>query len=115
MQWQHREWVFFSNLSIDRIISINFLFRISLCSQLAITPVVIQALANRGLFHRAPWANAPIQTGLVGFVLIFATPLGCAFFSQMASIKVDDLEGNVRDIVHKKNPDLQVAWYNKGL
>lgn len=86
-----------------------------LCSQIAITPVVIQALANRGLFHRAPWANAPIQTGLVGFVLIFATPLGCAFFSQMASINVSDLEGNVRDIVYKKNPDLQVAWYNKGL
>lgn len=77
--------------------------------------MVIQALANRGLFRRAAWANAPIQTGLVGFILIFATPLGCAFFSQMASIKVDDLEEDVREIVRKKNPDLQVAWYNKGL
>lgn len=54
-----------------------------------ITPVVVQALANRGVFKRYPWANAPIQTGLVGFILIFATPLGCAFFSQMASIKVN--------------------------
>lgn len=55
---------------------------------LVITPVVVQALTNRGVFKRYPWANAPIQTGLVGFILIFATPLGCAFFSQMASIKV---------------------------
>lgn len=55
---------------------------------IVITPVVVQALTNRGVFKRYPWANAPIQTGLVGFILIFATPLGCAFFSQMASIKV---------------------------
>lgn len=53
-----------------------------------ITPIVVQTLANKGLFRRYPFANAPIQTGLVGFILIFATPLGCAFFSQMASIKV---------------------------
>lgn len=53
-----------------------------------ITPVVVQALANRGVFRRYPSANAPIQMGLVGFILIFATPLGCAFFSQMATIKV---------------------------
>lgn len=55
---------------------------------IVLTPVVVQALSNRGVFRRYPWANAPIQTGLVGFILIFATPLGCAFFSQMASIKV---------------------------
>lgn len=55
-----------------------------------LTPIVVQKLANKGFFRRYPWANAPIQTGLVGFILIFATPLGCAFFSQMASIKVID-------------------------
>lgn len=53
-----------------------------------LTPIVVQKLTNKGFFRRYPWANAPIQTGLVGFILIFATPLGCAFFSQMASIKV---------------------------
>lgn len=101
--------------------------------------MVVQVLANRGFFRRYPWANAPTQTALVGFVLIFATPLGCAFFSQMASIKVslrvkksdileiedrhsnffklqvNDLEPEVKEIVRKKNPDLEVAWYNKGL
>lgn len=75
----------------------------------------MQSLANRGLFHRYTWANAPMQTGLVGFALIFATPLGCAFFSQMASIKVEDLEEDVREIVRKKNPDLDEVLYNKGL
>lgn len=80
-----------------------------------ITPVVVQILANKGVFRRYPWANAPIQTGLVGFILIFATPLGCAFFSQMASIKVDDLEPNVKQAVKKLKPNLDVAWYNKGL
>lgn len=80
-----------------------------------ITPVVVQKLANKGLFRRYPWANAPIQTGLVGFILIFATPLGCASFSQMASIKVDDLEPEVKEIVKKQRPNLEYAWYNKGL
>lgn len=80
-----------------------------------ITPVVVQKLANKGLFRRYPLANAPIQTGLVGFILIFATPLGCASFSQMASIKVDDLEPEVKEIVKKQKPNLEYAWYNKGL
>lgn len=108
---------------------------------IVLTPVVVQALSNKGVFKRYPWANAPIQTGLVGFILIFATPLGCAFFSQMASIKVsdlnftekiencsnsvhyytvlqfqvDDLEPDVKAIVKKQKPDLDLAWYNKGL
>lgn len=56
---------------------------------MVITPVIVQTLANKGLFRRYPSANAPIQMGLVGFILIFATPLGCAAFSQMASIKVN--------------------------
>lgn len=75
----------------------------------------MQSLTNRGVFRRAPWANAPIQTGLVGFALIFATPLGCAFFSQMASIDVDELEPEVREAIRKNNPELKTALYNKGL
>lgn len=53
--------------------------------------------------------------GLVGFILIFATPLGCAFFSQTASIKVDSLETDVRDKIRKTHPNLEIAYYNKGL
>lgn len=67
---------------------------------MVITPVVVQALANKGVFKRYPWANAPIQTGLVGFILIFATPLGCAFFSQMASIKVETLHLTIQELSH---------------
>lgn len=54
-----------------------------------ITPIIVQRLANRGFFKRYPWANVPVQVTLVGTILIFATPMGCAFFSQMASIKVN--------------------------
>lgn len=29
--------------------------------------------------------------------------------------QVDDLEPEVKEIVKKKKPDLELAWYNKGL
>ena len=55
---------------------------------LVLTPLAVQYLTNKGFFKRRPWANTPIQLGLVGAILIFATPLGCALFSQTASINV---------------------------
>lgn len=81
----------------------------------AVTPIVVQALTNRGFFARYPRAAVPVQMGLVGFMLIFATPLGCAFFSQTASINVSELEPEVQEIIRKNRPGLEVALYNKGL
>ncbi|XP_037024562.1 sideroflexin-1-3 isoform X2 [Bradysia coprophila] len=58
------------------------------CPGMVLTPLAVQYLTNKGFFKRYPWANTPIQLGLVGAILIFATPLGCALFSQTASINV---------------------------
>lgn len=50
--------------------------------------MLINKLEKGGFLKRFPKASAPIQTLFCGFVLIFATPLGCAFFSQRAAINV---------------------------
>lgn len=84
-------------------------------SDAVITPVVVQALTNRGFFARYPRATVPMQMGLVGATLILSTPLGCSCFSQMASIDVDRLEPEVREALHAVRPDVRLAWYNKGL
>ncbi|XP_053946227.1 sideroflexin-1-3 [Anastrepha ludens] len=80
-----------------------------------LTPLLIQTLEKRGFLKRFPKASAPIQTLFCGFVLIFATPLGCAFFSQRASIGVDRLEEDVQEKIKKHNPELTEVWFNKGL
>ncbi|XP_064550565.1 sideroflexin-1-3 [Drosophila montana] len=82
---------------------------------MTLTPLLMDKLEKRGFLKRYPRANAPIQTLFCGFVLLFATPLGCAFFSQRAAIKVDSLEEEVRDSIKKKRPELETVWYNKGL
>ncbi|XP_016950716.1 sideroflexin-1-3 [Drosophila biarmipes] len=82
---------------------------------MTLTPVLMNVLEKRGFLAKYPRSNAPIQTLFCGFVLIFATPLGCAFFKQRAGIKVDSLESEVRDSIKKKRPDLDTVWFNKGL
>lgn len=85
------------------------------CPGMILTPVLINNLEKRGFLKRYPKASAPIQTLFCGFCLIFGTPLGCAFFSQRATIKVTSLETEVQESIRKKNPNLETVWYNKGL
>lgn len=85
------------------------------CPGMVLTPLAVQYLTNKGFFKRYPWANTPIQLGLVGAILIFATPLGCALFSQTASINVSSLEPQIQEKVRAKDPNLQIVYYNKGL
>lgn len=82
---------------------------------MTLTPVLMNTLEKKGFLAKYPRSNAPIQTLFCGFVLIFATPLGCAFFKQRAGIKVDSLESEVRDSIKKSRPDLDTVWFNKGL
>ncbi|XP_025065939.1 sideroflexin-1 isoform X2 [Alligator sinensis] len=49
---------------------------------MAIPPFIMNALEKRAFLKRFPWMSAPIQVGLVGFCLVFATPLCCALFPQ---------------------------------
>ncbi|KAH8246949.1 hypothetical protein KR032_004961 [Drosophila birchii] len=82
---------------------------------MTLTPMLMNNLEKRGFLAKYPRSNAPIQTLFCGFVLIFATPLGCAFFKQRAGIKVDSLESEVRDSIKEKRPELDTVWFNKGL
>ncbi|XP_075365806.1 sideroflexin-1 isoform X3 [Mycteria americana] len=49
---------------------------------MAIPPFIMNTLEKRAFLKRFPWMSAPIQVGLVGFCLVFATPLCCALFPQ---------------------------------
>lgn len=92
------------------------LSRISMATPgMLFTPILATFLEKKGVLKRFPWANAPIQTLFCGLCLTFATPLCCALYSQRASIRVDQLEAEVQEGIKKKNPDLTVVYYNKGL
>jgi len=56
--------------------------------------------------------KAPVQVGMVGFLLIFATPLCCAFFPQIASFQAEKLEP---EIIVKLDTQIDRLYFNKGL
>lgn len=97
------------------ITAVTFSRILMACPGMVLTPVVTEMLDKRGVFKRMPWANTPVQILFCGFCLTFATPLCCALFSQKASIEVSELEPELQESIHKKNPDLKVVYFNKGL
>ncbi|KAK9400923.1 sideroflexin-3 [Crotalus adamanteus] len=74
---------------------------------MAIPPVIMNALEKRAFMKRYPWMNAPLQIGLVGLTLVFATPLCCAFFPQKSSMRVNRLEPDVQNLIREKNSDIE--------
>nr|XP_034989451.1 sideroflexin-3 isoform X1 [Zootoca vivipara] len=82
---------------------------------MAIPPVIMNALEKRAFLKRYPWMNAPLQVGLVGLCLVFATPLCCALFPQKSSMRVSRLEPEVQALIREKNSDIEVVYFNKGL
>uniref|UniRef100_A0A9L0IEW3 Sideroflexin-3 n=1 Tax=Equus asinus TaxID=9793 RepID=A0A9L0IEW3_EQUAS len=82
---------------------------------MAIPPVIMDTLEKKDFLKRRPWLGAPLQVGLVGFCLVFATPLCCALFPQRSSINVSRLEPELRSQIREQNPRLEVVYYNKGL
>ncbi|XP_034295838.1 sideroflexin-3 [Pantherophis guttatus] len=82
---------------------------------MAIPPVIMNALEKRAFMKRYPWMNAPLQIGLVGLTLVFATPLCCAFFPQKSSMRMNRLEPEVQNLIREKNSDIEVVYFNKGL
>ncbi|KAM9476619.1 sideroflexin-3 [Clarias gariepinus] len=82
---------------------------------MAIPPVIMNALEKKAFMKRFPVLNAPVQVGLVGFCLVFATPLCCALFPQKSSMKVSRLEPELQERIRESSPNTTVVYFNKGL
>ncbi|KAG7334164.1 hypothetical protein KOW79_002571 [Hemibagrus wyckioides] len=82
---------------------------------MAIPPVIMNALEKKAFMKRFPVLNAPVQVGLVGLCLVFATPLCCALFPQKSSMKVSGLEPELQESIRQSNPNTTVVYFNKGL
>ncbi|CAH1782793.1 unnamed protein product [Owenia fusiformis] len=81
-----------------------------------IPPFIMQYLENKTtILKRFPWANAPIQVGLVGFMLVFATPLCCALFPQKSSMALNSLEADLQEKLKALPNTPDVVYFNKGL
>jgi len=105
-----------SKIAARQGISMVVLSRIGMAMPgMVLIPLVMNNLDQRGLFKRMPWANAPLQIGLVGLVLTFATPMCCAIFEQKASIKPTAVEVEIQEKIKKMANPPEVLYYNKGL
>ncbi|XP_076372289.1 sideroflexin-1-like isoform X2 [Tachypleus tridentatus] len=82
---------------------------------MTIPPFIMDYLEKRGTLQRLPWINAPLQVGLCGIFLVFATPLCCALFPQKSSMSITSLEPEIQEIVQKLPEPPEYAFYNKGL
>ncbi|CAL1527293.1 unnamed protein product [Lymnaea stagnalis] len=80
-----------------------------------IPPFIMNNLEKKSFMKRMPWLNAPIQVGLIGVLLVFATPLCCALFPQKSSMAVANLEPAVRDKIQSLPNPPTVVYFNKGL
>eukprot|EP00095_Tigriopus_kingsejongensis_P005593 maker-scaffold12_size759060-snap-gene-6.22 protein:Tk05593 transcript:maker-scaffold12_size759060-snap-gene-6.22-mRNA-1 annotation:"sideroflexin 12" len=78
-------------------------------------PLIMNSLEKRGVLAKYPRINAPLQIGLCGLILTFATPLCCAIFEQRASIHVDKLEPELRQKIAELKKPVEYVYYNKGL
>lgn len=80
---------------------------------MSLPPIAMDYFEKRGLFRRFPWLPAPLQIGMVGVLLVFATPLCCAIFPQESSISISSLEGDLQDVCREKG--VKQVFFNKGL
>jgi len=82
---------------------------------MCITPVIMNYLDGKKFMKRMPQLASPIQVGLVGVILVFATPLCCAIFPQTSSLAVSSLEPELQEAIKKKNENITHVYFNKGL
>jgi len=85
------------------------------CPGMAIPPLIMQKLEDGTMFKKNPALRAPVQVGLVGIMLVFATPLCCAIFPQMSSIAVSSLETELQEKIKSSGKNIDTVYFNKGL
>lgn len=78
-------------------------------------PIIMNKLDKGTLLKRMPALNAPIQVGLVGLFLVFATPLCCAIFPQTSSMAVSHLESELQEAIKTMDVKEDRVYFNKGL
>jgi len=87
--------------------------RVAMCSPgMILTPVIMEYLEKKQFMIRRPWLNCPLQVGICGIFLTFATPLCCALFPQKSSIPIAELEDEIKA---KYTGSGKLGYYNKGL
>lgn len=82
---------------------------------MVIPPLIMNRLDKGTLLKRYPYLNAPIQVGLVGIMLLFATPMCCALFPQKSSLAVGSLEEELQTNIAKRGGGIDRVYFNKGL
>lgn len=79
-------------------------------------PFFMNFLEAKGTLKKYPRIVAPLQIGLCGLILTFATPLCCAIFEQRASIPVSSCEESIQKAIEAlPEPKPTHLYYNKGL
>lgn len=82
---------------------------------MSIPPLIMNQLEKKSFMKRMPWLASPLQIGMVGFILVFATPLCCAIFPQTSSMNISSLEDELKVEISKKHEDMTRVYFNKGL
>ncbi|CAG7817058.1 unnamed protein product [Allacma fusca] len=78
-------------------------------------PIVIDGLEKRGAFKKMPKVVAPLQLGLIGTILLYSTPVGCALYPQIHPISPSNLEPELQEKIKKLPGPPTTLYYNKGL
>ncbi|XP_047129252.1 sideroflexin-1 isoform X1 [Hydra vulgaris] len=82
---------------------------------MTIPPFIMNYLESRTFMKRMPWLASPVQIGLVGVILCFATPMCCAIFPQISSLTINDLELPLQESIAKNWKGVDKVYFNKGL
>merc|ERR1712062_526514 len=82
-----------SKIAARQGISMVVLSRIGMAApSMMCIPFFMNYLEKRGVLAKYPRISAPLQVGICGIILTFATPMCCAIFEQRASIAVSSCE-----------------------
>lgn len=104
-----------SRKAAEKAIALVLVSRICMAAPGMLTPpFIMHALESKAFMKRMPWLNAPVQIGLVGFFLLFATPLCCALFPQKSSMHINHIEKELQEKLSASSPH-DCVYFNKGL
>ena len=105
-----------SKLAARQAISMTVLSRVVMALPgMSIPPIIMSYLETKAFMKRMPWLASPIQIGMVGVILAFATPLCCAIFPQTSSMRLSSLELEIQSSILENQNDLTHVYFNKGL